>query len=175
VKWHHSPVHKLGAAGAYMVTCGTLGKEHFFRGPERLDRLQELFFELAAQYSWELQAWSLLSNHYHFVSLAPPDATSLRRFIQHFHSVSAREVNRLDGTRGRKVWFEYWDSHITFEKSYYARLAYVHKNAVHHGLVAEARAYPWCSAAWFERSDEPAFYKQIMKYGTEKLNIPNDY
>ncbi len=158
-----------------MVTCGTLEKAHFFRATERLDRLQELLCELAAQYEWELQAWALLSNHYHFIALAPSDATTLRRFIQHFHSVTAREVNALDSTPGRKIWFQYWDSQITFERSYYARLAYVHKNAVHHGLVQEATAYPWCSAAWFERTAERAFYKQIMRYGTERLNIPDDY
>jgi len=68
-----------------------------------------------------------------------------------------------------------WDTHITFERSYYVRLAYVHKNAVHHGLVQEATAYPWCSAAWLEMTAEPAFYQQILKYGTERLQIPDDY
>jgi hypothetical protein len=36
------------------------------------------------------------------------------------------------------------------EKSWLARLNYVHQNAVKHGLVPIAHQYPWCSAPWFE-------------------------
>ena len=35
--WPHAPVHKTSKHGTYIVTAGTLHKEHFFRGKERLD------------------------------------------------------------------------------------------------------------------------------------------
>ena len=43
-----------------------------------------------------------------------------------------------------------WDRELTFEKSYLARLNYVHHNPVHHKLVPVTGEYAWCSARWFE-------------------------
>lgn len=95
------------------------------------------------------------------------------------HQSSARkdrpELNRLDDTPGRKVWFQYWDSPITFEKSYLARLNYVHRNAVHHGLVADPAAYKWCSAAWFERTAEHAFFRTVWEFPCDRLHVADDF
>src|ERR1700689_3090201 len=43
----------------------------------------------------------------------------------------------------------------------FARLHYVHRNPVHHGLVRAATAYPWCSAAWFETEAPASFRKTV--------------
>src|SRR6266568_1178059 len=58
---------------------------------------------------------------------------------------------------GRRVWFQYHDTQLTFEKSYLARLKYVNENPVHHGIVLRATNYGWCSARWFEDHAERAF------------------
>ena len=50
------------------------------------------------------------------------------------HEDTAEEINRCDGTANRTVWFNFWDTKLTFETSYLARLNYVHQNAVKHGL-----------------------------------------
>jgi putative transposase len=84
-------------------------------------------------------------------------------------------VNERDSTAGRKVWFQYWDSHLSFEKSYFARLRYVHENAVHHGLVSVASNYPWCSAGWFERSAEASFRKTILSLPCDTINVRDDF
>jgi putative transposase len=84
-------------------------------------------------------------------------------------------VNERDSTAGRKVWFQYWDSHLSFEKSYFARLRYVHENAVHHGLVSVASNYPWCSAGWFERCAEASFRKTIMSLPCNTINVLDDF
>ncbi len=158
-----------------MVTAGTYHKQPFFGSPERLTLLCDKLLELAETYGWNLQAWAVLSNHYHFVALAPEQPESLRAFLQHLHSVTAREINRQDAMRGRKVWFQFWETRLTFERSYFARLAYVHRNAVHHGLVREPSAYRWCSAGWFERHAERALYHTIMNFPCDSLSIADDY
>jgi len=33
-----------------------------------------------------------------------------------------------------ELWYEFWDTHLTFEKSWLARLNYVHQNPVKHGF-----------------------------------------
>jgi putative transposase len=72
---------------------------------------------------------------------------------------TSKQLNRWDNTLGRTVWFQFWDSHITFERSYLARLNYVHYNPARHGLVPVAENYKWCAAAWFAQSAPPAFCK----------------
>jgi putative transposase len=73
------------------------------------------------------------------------------------------------------VWFNFWDTKLTYERSYLARLNYVHQNPVRHGLVAKASQYRWCSAAWFERVTPPAMVKTIYGFKIDKLNIHDDF
>ena len=104
-----------------MVTAGTYGKIRYFSEPERLNVLTSRLMEYAKQYDWHLQAWAVLSNHYHFIGSSSNPA-SLKEFICSLHTDTARHVNDLDKTTNRKVWYQYWDSHISYQKSYYARL-----------------------------------------------------
>ena len=64
------------------MTAGTYQKLRRFNSPERLSLVQDQLFDLADTYHWQLQAWAILSNHYHFVALSPEDPSSLRGLIQ---------------------------------------------------------------------------------------------
>lgn len=175
IDWPHAPVHRLKGKGTYIVTAGTYQKKHFFRDDERLDYLQAEFLSKAQQYHWQVEAWAIFSNHYHFVGHALDDAASLKPFITHLHADSAREMNRLDGVTGRQVWFNFWDTELTYERSYLARLNYVHQNAVKHGIVPVANQYRWCSAVWFERTASPAQVKTIYSFKTDKVKVIDDF
>src|SRR5581483_4790847 len=120
IDWPHAPVHRLDSSGVYMITASTLQKQPFFSSSQKLDVLQRELLALAKKYEWNL------------------------------HAVTASKINQLDESRGRRVWYNFWDSKLTYERSYFARLSYVHRNPVKHGLVAMANQYRWCSAAWFE-------------------------
>jgi putative transposase len=167
-------MHQITEAGAYCVTAGTYLKQRFFRTRKRLDMLQELLFMYAARYGWWLQAWSIFPNHYHFVAWCEgqPD---LRGFLNELHTQSSRRLNLMDGQQGRKVWHQYWDTHLTHQGSYLARLKYVMDNPVHHGVVSNAANYGWCSASWFQRSAPSAFAKAVSAIKTDKLNIGDDF
>jgi putative transposase len=158
-----------------MVTGGTYLKQHHFRGDERLRFLCDALLSLAEKHAWNLQAWAVFSNHYHFVAVSPPDPASLPGFINELHSQTSAAANREDHAPGRRVWYQYWDTHLTYQKSYFARLSYVHRNAVHHRLVKEPSLYPWCSAGWFQRRATTAFYRTIMRFGIERLKLPDDF
>ncbi|MCU0292912.1 MAG: transposase [Thermoanaerobaculaceae bacterium] len=173
--WHHRPSHVFDPGRSYILTAGTLDKVLLFQGEERLCLLRDTLADVASSYGWQLQAWAILANHYHFVAQAPEDASSLRPMLQRLHSQTARGINRLDDKPGRRVWFQYWDTCITFEKSYLARLRYVHYNAVKHGVVAVAADYPYCSAAWFEQSGESAFVRKVQSYECERVNVVDDF
>jgi len=172
--WPHSPAHHLREGGAYIVTAGTYNRAPLFTGADRLTKLTNYILELADQYGWSLQAWAVFPNHYHFVGDSQI-SESLRSFLRHLHSVTAIETNKLDETPGRRVWFEFWETRITFPRSYFARLNYVHQNAVRHGLVRLASQYPWCSAGWFERKAARSFFQTVMGFRSDKLNVPDDF
>jgi REP-associated tyrosine transposase len=173
--WPHSPVHRLSEPGAYMVTGGTYLKRPIFRGSVRLEFLCDALLGLAEEHQWRLQAWAVFPNHYHFVALSPEKATSLTAFTKHLHSVTAIQANQWDGTHGHKIWFEYWDTALTYPESYDARLSYVHRNAVHHRVVREPSLYPWCSAGWFQRRATGSFYKRIMALKIDRVKVADDF
>lgn len=173
--WHHAPLHRLAEQGIYMVTAGTLHKEHFFKEPARLDLLQQHLLDYAAESGWALQAWAVFPNHYHFVAASPENPESLPKFLGKLHMKTAQAVNQLDGVSGRKVWYQFWDSHITFENSYWPRLRYVQENAVKHGLVTVASDYRWCSAGWFERTADAAVRRKLESYKTDRLEVYDEF
>jgi putative transposase len=173
--WPHAPIHRLDSDGIYIVTAATLHKDHLFADARRLTSLQHLLLSLAREYQWRLEAWAVFTNHYHFIARSNNDSTNLKKLLKHLHADSARELNRVDDRIGRRVWFNFWDTKLTYERSYLARLNYVHQNPVKHGLVVRANQYHWCSAAWFERVAPPAMVKTIYGFKTDKLNIHDDF
>ncbi len=154
-----------------MVIASTYNRQLFLNTPARLSLVRDTLFELALQMGWMLQAWAVTANHYHFVAQSPQDGETLRQLIRKLHGRTSKWINEDDRITGRRVWFQYWDSILTYERSYFARLNYVHQNPVKHGLVCQAEAYPWCSAGWFARTATPAFYRRIRGMATDRLNV----
>ena len=175
MNWPHAPKHWLFEPGTYMVTTGTYQKKSHLNTSERRDTFVEALFAGATEFGWSLQAWAVLPNHYHFIAISPADPSSLRRFLGKLHMATSKHLNELDGQPGRKVWFQFWDSHITFERSYLARLNYVHHNPVHHGLVDNAENYQWCSAGWFGRNAPPSFVSTVKSFKIDALKVPDDF
>ncbi|MGQ0636769.1 MAG: transposase [Planctomycetaceae bacterium] len=173
--WPHAPLHRLSEQGTCMVTSATFHKADIFCDRDRLDVLEAALLNLARKYDFQLEAWAVFSNHYHFVGHTQRSPSRLRAFLTELHADTARHVNRLDGQMGRKVWHNFWDKQLTFEKSYLARLNYVHQNAVRQGLVRVANQYPWCSAAWFERTATPAQIRTIYGFKTDRIRIDDEF
>lgn len=175
MNWPHGPAHWLFEPGLYMVTAGTYLKLPHLNSGDRLNLFLQSLFDYSAEFRWDLRAWAILANHYHFVAVSPTEANTLRKFLGKLHMRTAKQLNTWDNTPRRRVWFQYWDSHITFERSYLARLNYVHHNPVHHGIAAVAENYKWCSASWFSRNASPAFVKTVKNFKTDMVQIPDDF
>jgi putative transposase len=103
------------------------------------------------------------------------DATNLSAMLSMLHVKTAEWVNKLDKAPGRQVWYNFWDTRLTHQTSYLARLNYTHQKAVKHGLVPVASQYPWCSARWFERTASPAMVKAICRFKFDQLLVPDDF
>ena len=90
-------------------------------------------------------AWCLMDNHIHLI-LVPDDADGLRGALAEAHRRYSRHVNFREGWRGylfqgRFASYPMDDAHLM------AAVRYVENNPVAAGMVADAGAYRWSSAA----------------------------
>ncbi len=173
--WPHAPSHLFVPHATYFVTAGTYMKPMLFNTPEKRDLLLKSLFKEALCFKWRLEAWAVLANHYHFVACAPEDAGSLKPMLNALHSKTAIWLNKQDGTPGRKVWYRYRDTCLTYQKSYLVRLNYTHYNPVKHGLVTKAEDYPWCSMGWFLREGDPKFRDMVLSIKHDRINVEDDF
>jgi putative transposase len=172
--WPHAPPHRLKDAGVYFVTARAAAQRHLFHSPELRDWFMQALLGLAATYGWTLEAWAILSNHYHLVTHNPSStrggATSLSVLLQHLHSATTKELNRRDATPGRtRLWHNFRETHLTLQRGYLARLNYVHQNAVHHRLVSKASQWKWCSAAAFKDAVTPAWLRTVASFKFDQI------
>ena len=140
--------------------------------------LQRGLLKVTYDFGWHLEAWAVFSNHYHFIAHSPHGeggVESLSQMLGLLHEKTAKWIDRLENAVGRKVWHNFRETRLTYERSYLARLNYVHQNPVRHGLVAVVNQYPWCSASWFERVAKPSQVKTIYGFKTDKLKVPDEY
>jgi len=171
----HNPPHLFRPNAVYIVTGSTYRKLHYLGTDEKKSQFCTTLFERSAMFGWELEAWAVLSNHYHFVAQAPEEATSLKALIQALHSISAIFINKTDRTPGRKIWHNYWDTCITHETSYLARLLYVHTNPIKHGIVERPEDYPFCSYCWFMEAAEQDFIDKVLAQLIDHVHVKDDF
>src|SRR5437868_11057253 len=111
--WPHAPAHRTLVSGTYMVTAATYLKVLHFNTHDRIKFLHDTLLQFAKDYQWELQAWAVFANHYHFIAQSPNDPKKLSAFISHVHITTAKYVNALDNAANRRIWWQYWDSNLT--------------------------------------------------------------
>jgi putative transposase len=173
MSWPHAPSKQVNHPGAYIITAGTHYKQHFFDSDDKLRLLQEITFGAALETGWELQAWAFFSNHYHLVGLSHAE-NGVHELTKRIHTRSATKLNQLDQTPKRRVWYRCWDTHLTYEKSYLARLAYVHTNPAKH-LEIHPLDYEFCSLGWFEKQADKPFVESVLSFKTDSIIIQDDF
>jgi len=172
--WPHAPPHRILEKGTYIVTAGTHNKQFFFKTTDSLNMLYDEMLSIGKWYNINFNAWALMANHYHII-VSVDNTDSLKKSISSFHRNSSILLNKIDNTKGRKVWYNFWDTQITYQKSYYARLNYVNNNPVHHGIVEKAEEYKWCSEAYYKYNLDPAYAKTVKSFHYDNLNVFDEF
>jgi len=67
--------------------------------------------------------------------------------INHIHGKFSYLFNKMDKSRGRKVFQNYWDTCIREEKDLWTRFNYIHHNPVKHGYCDRMEGYRFSSFA----------------------------
>jgi len=160
--------------GIYVVTASTLNHRLLFNTDRKRDLLERIILSKAKLHRWDLEAWAVFANHYHFVARGNPDSMNLGDLstgcIPSWHGLSMSWTIDLIGSVAQLL-----ETRLTYQHAYLARLKYVHQNAVRHGLVATGNQYPWCSAAWFERVASVAQVKTIYRFKIDSVQVPDDF
>jgi putative transposase len=145
--YKHAPTHLFVPGSVYMLTAGTYNRERLLNTDEKKNNIIRYLNEITNKYDWQTIAWVVLDNHYHTLLRSPDSDASIpiSRLCKLFHRKISMSVNRHDGIKGRQVMYNYWDTCITYERSYWARLNYINHNPVKHGYVDYAEDYPFSS------------------------------
>ena len=124
------------------------------RGNRRADVFQEeedrkvylaMLSKYAGEYGVEIWAYCLMTNHVHLV-LVPGRSQALSQTLRDTHTAYALRFNLQNQVSGH-LWQGRFFSCVLDDSYVWAAVRYVEQNPVRAGLVTQAEAYPWSSAA----------------------------
>ena len=73
------------------------------------------------------------------------------------------------------VWWNYWDTCLTYEGSYYARFNYIHWNPLKHGVTARPEEYPFSSYRAFLAEQEADIHRLERAYPFDRVRVRDDF
>lgn len=138
----HRPVHWYVDQGCYWITGATLHHAPHFREDARKEAFVRELYSAAEQWAVEVVAWTLMEHHHHMI-VYPDRGRSLPRFLGRLHGNTSRLVNDRDGTPGRQVWRQYWDTLLRSDGDFLSRVNYIWWNPVKHGCCQSPGEWRW--------------------------------
>ncbi len=175
-KYDHNPPHLFRENCKYFITASTYEKRAFLKSNEAKQILLHYIFKSVERFGWKLEDWSILSNHYHLMLESPGNPETLGKVINNIHKYSAIKINKIVNKKGsEKIWYNYWDKCLDFERSYFTRLNYIWYNPVKHGYVSEPQE--WEYGSFRQRFVKEKEYLSTIKkdYPFDKLQIDDDF
>jgi len=171
--YQNNPPHLFLPECHYFITGATWHHVHHLQNPHAKARVVDYMFKSFAHYDWIIEDWVLLDNHYHIMARSSHQPDELPQIINNFHKFSALWLKKnIPLKTTPKIWHNYWDTCITYESSYYARLHYIWYNPVKHGY--EDDPADWKFGSFYTRdSHETASIMQ--KYPIDRVKINDDY
>jgi putative transposase len=161
-KYRHAPAHLFLTGYRYFVSAGTLGRRPYFDTDSKKELLFDTICEMLEHDGGRHDGWVILSNHYHML-VELENAFLLPQLIRRIHSKSAVLLNKLSRRPGRRIWYQYWDECIRDEKSFYAKLNYIHWNPVKHGYVDSPEEYRFSSYGSHLRIRGKKWLREILR------------
>jgi len=130
------PPHIYEDNTCYFLTASIVHRQWLLETDAKRVLVRDVLREAIKQYGIKLYAWVILANHYHLL-FKTSEVALIYRFIKRLHGDSAIRLNKLDGTPGRQVWYQYWDRLPRSESDFWAYFNYIHIhiNPIKHGYV----------------------------------------
>ena len=144
----HGPPH-LDSPGTYrIVSAACFEHQSILSSAERLLWFEGQLLEQIKQLTDACSACVVLPNHYHVLAQIG-DMRAFSRGLGQLHGRTSFEMNRADGTLGRRVWYRCEDRCMRSESHYYTTLNYIHNNPVKHRYVEKWTEWPYSSVHWY--------------------------
>jgi len=134
-----------------------------------LEKLQAL----TTEFKLNMAAWVALSNHNHLL-LLPKEGSDLGKFMKRLNGGTSRQLNLLDNTQGRYIWYSYWDTCIRGERDFWARFNYIHYNPVKHGYVHNPEDWEFSSYRFYLQEEGEEWLTRCWAEFSAPDSIEND-
>lgn len=175
----HNPPHLFRDKTKYFITGSTYNKKRWFKSDAAKERLLKSFNIGFNKHGWLLEDWVILDNHYHLMGNSPKINNCLPEMMKNIHKHTAMWVkkNVHESINEEKIMYNYWDTCITYEVSYFARVNYIWNNPVKHGYAKNPEE--WKFGSFFTRCKVKENNEEMDKiktnYPCDKVSIDDDY
>jgi putative transposase len=175
-RYQHNPPHLFRPKCKYFITGATYQKKHFLKLDFSKEKTVEYMFKSFEHFGWKIEDWVMLNNHYHVMADAPEDASTLPKVINNLHKFSALWIKKhaTFDSEPEHIWYNYRDTCITYENSYFARLNYIWFNPVKHNYVQNPEEWKFGSYGIRARNSENVA-GIIKKYPYDRVRIEDDF
>lgn len=95
--------------------------------------------------------------------------------IASLHRFTARQWNDADKTPRRTVWWNYWDTCLTNEASYCARIHYTHWNPVKHGLVTRPEVYQFGTYRVWQQQQQEELHRIESGLPFDRVSVYDEF
>jgi putative transposase len=128
-----------------------------FESPEIIDSFCRTFFEAARRFRWQVQAFAVMRNHYHFAIATPEPNLSVG--MQWLQSTFAVRFNRFRRERGHLFQGRYHSLLVESGEPLLRLVNYIHLNpvAAHATTIPELVKSPETSLFHFISGSRPGF------------------
>ena len=104
-KIHHPP-HIYLNNSIYFITARIYQKEKIFNTDQKKKIMFENLWNEFSRIGYKLYSWAILDNHYH-IEFKTKLGKNLGKALNLIHGRTSFEINKLDNTRGRKIFQNY--------------------------------------------------------------------
>lgn len=176
-KYKHNPPHLFIPDAKYFITGATYQRKHFLINDESKIALINSIIKGFTDKNWVVEDWVILNNHYHLMVNSSKDTSQLNKIIKdilRFNSLWIKK-NFSKFKNEEVLWYNYWDTCITYESSYYSRLNYIWYNPVKHNYVRNPE--DWTHGSFYFRIKEEGEKVNFIheKYPCDKLKLYDNY
>lgn len=141
---YHNPPHLYLDQTIYFISARTVEAKPILQSGYSKRTFLKCLTENIVKYQYVLYAWVVLNNHYHII-VQTSSGSALSKFMQALHGGTSRAFNLMDGTEGRKVWYNYWDRCLRDDVDFNTHCDYIHYNPVKHGSAEHPEDYQFSS------------------------------
>lgn len=175
--YQHNPPHLFIPNAKYFITASTYQKLHHFSTKFAKQILLESIIKGFSKGDWHLEDWVILDNHYHLIVNSPENAVDLPKIIRDIHRFTTLKLRKTfpDLEQKKRIWYNYWDTCLTYERSYFARINYTWFNPVKHFLINDPVKWEFGSYYYRFRENEDAVRELVRNYPFDKIKVEDDF